>query len=510
LYLTPGTDSAYTVTVTARNGANTASCQLGVTAYDPAGANGFAAAKTTCVSASGTPTPGSGGCPAGAAALRTSSFNSALSGSLSNKRVLFKCGDTFTGDNATLTGTKWSVGAYGGCENTQSGRPIIRDSGSTGQFTPSGSGDGRISDLDFEGNGTADHAITTSGGVITYQMTLYNLLSNGNHASYAYSQGAQWGIVDSVQTGATGIGTFMNYGENNPPYAGNVVNNLDHQALMGSSISGAGCCSTSSGVETVRISACRLCVIENNTIENANNVGAVLKLHNGNTNNSLPTWTGVYTELIEISDNLFTGNSGSNLVEISPQNAQDDERMRNIVAERNLFSAGTGARDGRQLLVSAVNVAVRDNVFFLSSGLATAPFAGVQVARRGIEPTPSAIEAYNNTCYFLTNQSGQYCVGFDGNNFSAPGINSFAKNNLFFTVGSGHPTVVNNGSGNTVSNNTASTNSNPAFTNGSGTFSLISDFKPTADFSGAMAVPVWSDALGVQWSPTWDLGAVHQ
>src|ERR1700716_2589379 len=61
LYVTPGVDSAYVVTVTAHAGSNTASCQLGVTAHDPARASGFAGTKTTCVSASGTPTPGSGG-----------------------------------------------------------------------------------------------------------------------------------------------------------------------------------------------------------------------------------------------------------------------------------------------------------------------------------------------------------------------------------------------------------------------------------------------------------------
>jgi len=130
LYLTPGTDSAYVVTVTARNGTTTASCQLGVTAYDPAGSNGFAGTNTTCVSASGTPVPGSGGCPAGAAVLRSASFNTALGSLGSGKRVLFKCGDTFTGDNATLNGTKWSVGAYGGCEGTQTNRPIFNDTSS--------------------------------------------------------------------------------------------------------------------------------------------------------------------------------------------------------------------------------------------------------------------------------------------------------------------------------------------------------------------------------------------
>ena len=73
-----------------------------------------------------------GGCPAGAAVLSTSSFNTALGSSHfgSGKRVLFKCGDTFTGDNATLKATTWSVGAYGGCEGTQTNRPIFNDTGS--------------------------------------------------------------------------------------------------------------------------------------------------------------------------------------------------------------------------------------------------------------------------------------------------------------------------------------------------------------------------------------------
>src|ERR1700682_2430023 len=93
LYVTPGADTAYVVTVTAYDGANTGSCQLGVTAHDPAGANGFAGPKTTCDPRSGPPTPGSGGCPAGAVALHTSNFNTALGSLGSGKRVLFKCGD---------------------------------------------------------------------------------------------------------------------------------------------------------------------------------------------------------------------------------------------------------------------------------------------------------------------------------------------------------------------------------------------------------------------------------
>ena len=71
------------------------------------------------------------------------------------------------------------------------------------------------------------------------------------------------------------------------------------------------------------------------------------------------------------------------------------------------------------------------------------------------------------------------------------------------------PAVHNTGTGNTVSNNTATVTSNPGFTDASGDFSLISDFKPTANYSGGTEVPVWYDALGVAWSSTWDLGALH-
>jgi hypothetical protein len=514
LYVTPGADTAYTVTVTAHNGSNTASCQLGVTAHDPAGANGFAGTKTSCVSASGAPVPGSGGCPAGAAVLHTSSFNTALGTLGSGKRVLFKCGDTFSGDNATLSGTTWSVGAYGGCEGTQSNRPILRDAGTSGELVVNlGSGDGRIADLDLEGNGTANSAVSTpqSNSRNSYQITLYNLYSNGNNTSYTWSQGAQWAVVDSVMTGMrTSIGTFVNYNENNPATLnGNVVNNLDYQALLGNSFNGLGVVSNGNGIETVRISACRMCVIENNTFENANNVGAVFKLHNGNTNNSLSTWTGVYTELVEISDNWFGGTSGANLVENSPQNANDDERLRNIVVERNLFSATTGAQGGRLLMVSAVNETVRNNVFHMLGNSSQYPVYGVQVAERGVEPAPSGVELYNNTCYAPNAFSSQACIGLDGLTMRAPGVDSVVQNNLFYTPAGGHSTVVNNGAGNTVTNNTASPTSNPAFTNASGSFSFISDFKPTANYSGGTSVPVWYDALNLLLNSTWDLGALH-
>jgi hypothetical protein len=500
LYVTPGVDTAYTATVTATDGTNTASCQIGVTAYNPAGSNGFAGAKTTCVAAASTPIAGSGDCPAGAAVLQTSSFSTATGSSHlgAGKRVLFHCGDTFSGGGSMVSGAKWSIGAYGGCEGTQTNRPIVTGGGVN--ISMQATGDGRVADLDFEGTGAGGPAVLSENNYdyVTYQITMYNLLSHGNNKSFYMAQCAQCGYIQLVQTGmGTNQGTYINFAENNQAQWGtnSLYNNIDYQAVLGSSFNGTGAPNTGAGIETVRVSACRMCVFANNTISNANDVGSVFKLHNGNTKDSAPTWTGVYTELIEISDNLLSGTSGAILVDTAPQNSNYDERLRNIVVERNIFR-GSSTGGGRQLLVSAVNETVRDNVFNQS---VAGGGQGIQVARRGIEPVPQFVEIYNNTCYEGT------CAVFSGSNFAAPGINSWAQNNLCY-LGS---CISNSGTGNTVSNNSASISINPEFTNTTGSLEIISDFKPTANFTGATSVPVWLDAMGTPWSPTWNLGAVH-
>jgi hypothetical protein len=504
LYITPGTDSSYTVTVTARKGTNTASCQLGVVAYDPAGSNGFVGSATTCVSSSGTPVAGSGGCPAGASVLKSSS-QSSINSSLNGKQILFKCGDSFSG-GATFGGTKFSIGAYGGCQGTQSNRPIFHSplQVSTGTVV-----DGRLSDIDFESTGS--YALSTTIGNETGPMTLYNLNSSGNNTSYYWSQGTQWGIIESTMTSmGTSIGVYVNYGQNNCLNASRAYNcggtpafeNIAYQAVLGNSFNGVGATVESAGLELLRVSACRMCVISNNTLQNANNVGATLKFHSGNSYDTQNQWLGQYTELSEISDNHFLGKSGAQIVEIAPQNNQTDERIRNIVFERNLVD---GSVDGAKVLVSARNVTIRDNVFYIPPGGQEPTFA-VQVAQRGSEysspasPCPNGVgvcagsppinvEVYNNTCYQTST-----CVGFEGTSQIAPPNNSYAENNLFYSTHGGS-TVANGGSGNTVSNNTTNTTANPGFTNDSGSFSLLSDFTPTANYSGGVSVPVYFDAL---------------
>ena len=251
------------------------------------------------------------------------------------------------------------------------------------------------------------------------------------------------------------------------------------------------------------MSACRFCVITNNVFQNASAGAATFKFHSGNTYDSRATWIGQYTELVEISDNVFGGISGAQLTEVSPQNGNYDERLRNIVLERNIYAGISGAKG---VLLSAVNATLRDNIFYSSSSNAGSRY-GAQIAQRANEPVPQYVEFYNNTCYAIASIGA--CAGFDGTNYGAPGINSWARNNLFYNNGSSTSAIVNNGSGNTISNNTANSAMNPGMTNASGAFSSVPDFQPTANYSGGMSVPVWYDALGNPWPSSWDLGAVH-
>jgi len=173
------------------------------------------------------------------------------------------------------------------------------------------------------------------------------------------------------------------------------------------------------------------------------------------------------------------------------------------VFERNLISATHASK----VLLSGVNMTARNNVLYVHSGATAISDHQIMVARRGIEPVAQAVEVYNNTCYALTHVAD--CVAFtSGDGTAAAGINSWAYNNLFYNNGASSSAVVNNGSGNTVSSNTPNSAANPLVINANGSFNVISDFQPTQSYSGGSEVPVWYDALGTPWAPTWNLGAI--
>jgi hypothetical protein len=516
LYRTSGSDTGYTATVTATDGTNTASCNLGVTAYDPGGSNGFAGAATTCVSASGTPVAGSGGCPAGARVLKTSSIPNALSRGYGNgKRVLFKCGDTFTGDNAgndNLTAVRWAIGAYGGCQDTQSGRPIFQNSGSNYVFQFSGSnGDGRLADFDCEGNSSPTGGCIWANTMrVMYQDTIYNAYSNGEAVSFNWAQCSQCGIVQSYMNGMgpgrSQIGSYFNFsGYAGYPYSGNTFNNIDYQAVVGSHFDGGSTYRTSNS-ETVRFSACAYCYIADNDFSNAGPSFSVLKFHEGNASTGPGSWNGQYSQYDELSDNYFGGTSGAFLTDLAPQNTSSDEHLRYIVSERNVYVGNPSG--GAEQLISGQYITLRDSAFHLGPNQAF----GVLVCQDGIEPAPTGVEIYNNTFYAPNGNANLALIEFKNTHcrgWKQPS-NSYIKNNLAYTPGQSIPLLADSaGTINVVGSNSTSLSKDPAFANRSGTFKRIDDYKPSTSYSGGAAVPVFYDALGAAWPPAWDLGALH-
>jgi hypothetical protein len=540
LYIVPdgAGDKAATAIVAATDAAgNTATCGLSITAFDPAGSNGFPGTATTCVSSSGTPVAGSGGCPAGTAVLNTATLSAALnSGSLSGQRRLLKCGDTFTG-GVTIRGVKWSVGGYGSCpgvaitSGNQANYPHVSGTIGINMQCAGGSSvlqtcDGRVADLVGNTGASPFVQVTSNFAFVPAQVTLDNLFSNATNQNYYGAECVQCGLIQLVANNqGVNQGTFWNLAGNMCQNASSSFNcgqgaspqfnPIGYTAMLGGSYSGAGAPNNGSGIESVRISGCQQCVFADNDFLNANNVGGVFKFQSNNTQNSQCQWLGEFSQNTEISDNFFGGTSGAELTDIIVQNQNYDERLRNILIERNIFEPSNG---GAQLLFGAMNGIVRDNVFINS---------GAQIGQRGFEGTsnntpggsgvtcsgtgttaapvianyPAFTEFYNNTC------DGGACGAF----FSGGAItgraasSSIAANNM--TAGSS--AVRNTGTGNTVTNNSPTTTANPGFKNASGTLGLITDFKPTANFSGGATVPVQADALGVPWGTTPDLGAVH-
>jgi hypothetical protein len=434
------------------------------------------------------------------------------------KRLLFKCGDTFSGDDGgspALTAVKWAIGAYGGCQDTQVNRPIFSNNGNNYifEFSPS-NGNGTLSDFDCEGNKSGGGCIWSSGGTaVMYQDTIYNAYSNNEQTSYNWSQCSQCGVVQvymngmgwSDSPGNPGIGSYFNYGGFNTPYSGNTFNNINYQAVIGSHFDG-GTTNFNNNAETVRIEACPYCYIADNDFLNAGPSYAVLKFHEANTTSSSSAWIGQYTQYDEISDNYFAGTSGANSVEIAPQNGADDERMRYIVLERNVWAVANNS--GREVSIAGVNITVRDSVFLLASATAY----GIQTGQLGVEPYPQNIEIYNNSFYSASGSTNNAAIEISVNGMegTTPAGNSYFKNNLAYFPGqSGLPVVDNHGSGNTISNNTATVTNNPSFIDASGKLDKITDWQPTANYTGGISVPVLYDALGTPWPPTWDLGAVH-
>ena len=151
VFETPGT---YTVTLTAFDGANTATTTTNITVQDPDVV--FAGTNTICVGATALPTAGTGGCPAGAIAISTNNFAASINTyQATNKRILFQRGDTFSvPTSAAITSTGPGIlGAFGTGAKPYISIPVIGAWATAIKFF---AGDWRVMDLALDATGSVD------------------------------------------------------------------------------------------------------------------------------------------------------------------------------------------------------------------------------------------------------------------------------------------------------------------------------------------------------------------
>ncbi|MEK7703638.1 MAG: MopE-related protein [Myxococcota bacterium] len=509
LFERPGT---YTVALSVFDGTNTDTAQTTVTVADPDVV--FAGANTVCVAAASTPVAGAGGCPAGATAAQQSSFAAAVNTyAVTGARVLFRRGDTFTAPtSAALSRTgPGTIGAFG-----SGAAPRVQAMGDTQILTLSSATTPTIKDwrvMDLELDGMSNTSSTGVGGAGSMsQVTLLRLeihdTHNGislpgsildwlnTHGNPGHALWDQIFIVDTavLRTLGGAGGNGIGIGCNRVGMMGNLIDD------------------STAAEHTVRFFALYKAAVSNNSISRQATAKAIIKMHG-------PTWidgiaptvdanSSAYTEQVVLSDNKLMASDGTDwTVNTGPQNAQSDERLRDIIVERNWFVGGNTTQVA--LVVNAVDETIRNNLCIESNG------RFVQVSYRsggatGLEPPPLNVSVYNNTIYSSSTTSGDL-VGVD---VRAPSTNTAVYNNLVTAPLAPDAVLVSNaGIGTTQGNNLVS--DSPAALFDSATPTVPTDFSPSATSpardAGLSTIPVWSDLFGTSrpQNGTTDIGAIE-
>lgn len=395
VFETPG---SYRVTLTVRDRqGRTASTGVTVHVDDPSRV--FAGEATVCLSDN----RDFAGCPAGARHVTGNDIAESLGREVQpGQRLLLRRGGSFTGALRLDVPGPGVIGAFG---PASAARPRISNhkgetfaiSGEEGKFS-----DWRLMDLELAGTeatrgvgvgGRAkDLAIlrvraTGLGGSVIASESIINYLNDHGSPGHDVIDGLF--LQDSeLRQAAGGLGHgLMGIAGRRVLVAGNVLRD------------------STGGEHVLRAFFLERAVISNNDFGEAPKGRHLLKLHAPKFDRP-GVGRGKHSQEIVISENLFRGTGGHEWsVAVGPQNGTSDERVRDLVVERNLFTPGPDAQVA--LMLQASGVTVRDNVF--DRGAGSQCIAG---GRRGVEPAPSDVLIVHNTCY--STAESPFLAKFDG------------------------------------------------------------------------------------------------
>ncbi len=442
----------------------------------------YSGANTICFSNDGDFT----GAPAGAKKVRTNDFRYALTYAGDGKRLLFKRGDTYTvAQTISLKGAgPCTLGAYGKGVNPDergiySNNPVVWASGGEKEVILNLYGSNlRIMDLTFATTTDSNAwAVAIDGVRHLERLLLLRVRTKGtfrrvtigfaddriqyfkddpfDQITFADCRVGTSGIND-VYMGATRLGVLGSLFEENL-----------HSHVF-------------------RLTFCQNGVIEGNTFEHCNPHRHLLKLHSRKFKDY-----GLYTEKVIVSGNSFYCNSDWP-VALGPQDSQKDERVRDVILEKNTFFMDDGLQVA--VLSAASDLTVRNNVF-LDRMTGGGWIYLVSLERRGIEPLHAGGEIYNNTYYGKEFPHKKLFILYLGRNLDEP----IVANNLLYSpkAASGAfeiASVASAGQKFRASKNLVS--ANPLFKDPAHRDFSLGGGSPAVDYGSEDLVPVMEDYLG--------------
>ncbi len=508
VFETPGT---YTVCLTVTDGTNTADGAVTITVLDPDVV--FSGTNTICFSNGSSFT----GCPNGARLESSSTdFATVLGLAATGKRLLLERGGLWTASASGVvrfTGPG-TLGAYP--VNGAGARPIVRASGdirilqlSSGS-TP-GISDWRIMDIEIDGNGNANSlGVDALGGInqVTllrlnvhhvhnaFRLNSFFLDGFNNGGSPGHSLWDEMAIVDCVTTNILGVSAALS-----------VYASAKRFVMLGNDMD-----NSFGGEHTVRLPSIVRGVISNNNLkgQGAGAGGKHAFTLRAAVHGAAGVEGGSDTQYVVVSDNRFFGAPGSQQTVMYGPQATADERVIDVITERNWFTSSSNTQ--LALLLFAREQTIRNNLFDLTGG---AEHIGVRV--NGSLNISDRVRVQNNTIY-----SPDVDTNFIGVMVSAAGVtNVTVRNNLAYAPNDSQrwmfddPAGVVTAAGNTCDSHRCQTRltTSPNFV--SGTPTLPDDFRvaaPSYAIDGGAAVSVHSDFFRVSRpiNGAWDIGAFEQ
>ncbi len=388
----------------------------------------FAGDATVCVSSSGV----FDDCPSGAVQLTTGNFTEVGAHVEAGRRVLLRRGDAFTTTDSVRLETSgpFTLGAFGPCSSPDrhgicANAPQIMSSLDGAVLSLKHSRDVRI--MDVRGVGGAEGSFW-SGTTEVHRVLTLRVQLEGFEVPMSLST---WDTADHSENA---LQSCLAYGAAlNILYIGGAK-----LSVLGNEFRDA------QNSHIVRVWKANRASIAHNELSGASMTSGTgrhaLKLH-GPKEESLTTEGGgrqhSRTQYVILQHNTF-GTSGPWPVAVGPQDDGSDERISDVVVEKNRFVPTFGSENGRKVAVAlhvwARAITIRNNVF--SGYGASDGFKAILVGRRGIEPAPHGVRIFNNTIHLPADAESGPIIEI------APSSEATVVKNNLAQAGSGTPAFV--------------------------------------------------------------------